>query len=372
MQFPDIRHGGEPQVDGTVTRYLPPDLIGKPWYNPSKPVIFVNGMLNDGAGHRQAAETLSLTIGAQVYGVFNRTDGGLADLWQCITDKFRFATVQSPDQKVYARVSMIDADFDRRFATVEAGYQAVKAVQPGLSKDHYVASLLGPNAATKALYRLLLGRPGGMLGAPVHAHSQGNLIASNALTAVALARGADAIRGLEVVSYGSPAQGWPAGLRRVNNAFTFDGVGMLDGTMDLSSAKVGYKFAHGLPAIHKFRYYAEHDAEFVVNKFRTGGWGMTVNMDEKGLARFCAQLGNNTERLRRIFDRLEQVHFTDSDDVALEYCRSKSDAELAELARIDPLLVAQLIRLLKSGYVSAGEEAQIGRLQASRPAARAV
>lgn len=365
MQFPTIRQGGEPQIDGTITRYLAPDLIGKPWYNPSRPVIFVNGMLNDGAGHQRAAETLSMTLGAQVYGVLNRTDGGFADLWQCITDKFRFATVQTPDQKVYAQISLANSGFDRRHDAVEAGYQAVRAVQPGLSKDAYVLSLLGHNAATVALYRLLLGQPGGMLGTPIHAHSQGNLITSNALTAVALARGSDAIQGLEVVSYGSPAQGWPPGLRRTNNAFTFDGVGALDGTLDLSSSKVGYKFSHGLPAIHQFRYYADHDAEFVVNRFRTGSWGMTVNMDEKGLAQFCAALGNNTERLRRIFDRLEKVHFTDSDDVALEFCRIKSDAELAELARIDPMLTAQLIRLLKAGYTSGSEQAAIDRLEAA-------
>lgn len=370
MQVPTIRQGGDPQIDGTVTRYVSPDLIGKPWFNPTRPIIFVNGMLNDGVGHREAAERLSLTVGAEVVGVFNQTagsgiGGALVDLWQCITDKARLSGAQSPDQKLLLQIGLPGNDFQRKAALVEEAYQLQKARQPGLSKDDYVYTLLGGNAATRSLYALLVGQPGGLLGTPIHAHSQGNLITSNALTGVALARGAGAINGLVVVSYGSPAQGWPPGLQRTNNAFTFDGVGWLDATMDWSSSKVGYKLSHGNPFIHKFRYYADYDAEFFVNKYRTGGWGMTVNMDEKGLARACADLGNHTDRLFNIFTRLKQVHFTDSDDVALEYVKLKSDRQLAEIARINPGLTRLLVELLEAGWTSGSERQAIERLQAS-------
>ncbi|KGJ03994.1 hypothetical protein SAMN04487972_103238 [Paracoccus halophilus] len=386
MKAPVIRNGGIPTQDGAVTRYLADELTGRPWYNPNKPVIFVNGMLNDGAGHAENATRLSAMLGASVYGVFNKSQGGLVDLVQCLTDKLKFASLQKPDQKVLAHGSPANlllskylgpaalalpprSDFGSWHAITEALYQLEKAAAPGLSKDDYVHGLLGDNAATRALYALLLAAPGGMLGTPIHAHSQGNLIVSNALTGVALARGAGAIRGLEVFSYGSPVQGWPDGLRRVNNALTFDGVGLLDLTMDWSSSKVGYRFSHGLnPLTHAFRYYAEADPEFVINRFRTGGWGMTVNMDEKGLARFLVSLGNNTERLKRIFDRLEKSHWSDSDDVALEYVGLLSDRELVALRDSDGgALVAQLIRLLGAGYLAGSERRAIERLRAIQP-----
>lgn len=383
MQFPTIKMGGDPQVDGTVTRYVSNDAVGKPWYNPARSVIFVNGMMNVGEDHTKSALALSKMLGAQVYGVYNKKDGFFSDLWQCLTDKIKFTSQQKPDQRVLAHASPANAalatkigagalvlpprsDFGQWSQIVDVLYEMEKAKAPALSKDDYVYDMLGGNAATKALYALLLGNPGGMLGTPIHAHSQGNLITSNALTGVALARGLGAIRGLEVHSYGSPAQGWPEGLNRRNNAFTFDPVGMLDGTVDWSSSKVGYKLSHGFPLTHAFEYYEKHDAEFVINSFRTGGWGMTVNMDEKGLAKYCASLGNHTDRLIRIFDRLESQHWTDSDDVTLEYLKLKSDTELAELQRIAPLLIEQFIRLLKAGYTANDESQAIKRLEGLR------
>lgn len=383
MQFPTIKMGGEPDVDGTVTHYVSNDAVGKPWYNPARSVIFVNGMMNTGINHADSARALSKMLGSQVYGVYNKKDGFFADLWQCLTDKIKFASQQKPDQRVLAHASPTNvalatqmgagalvlpprSDFGRWSQIVDALYEMEKAKAPALSKDDFVYGMLGDNAATKALYSLLLGTPGGMLGTPIHAHSQGNLITSNALTAVALARGLGAIRGLEVNSYGSPAQGWPEGLNRRNNAFTFDPVGMLDGTVDWSSSKVGYSLSHGFPLTHAFEYYEKHDAEFVVNSFRTGGWGMTFNMDEVGLAKYCAGLGNNAERLGRIFDRLEKAHWTDSDDVTMEYLKIKSNAELAELQRISPTLIAQFIRLLKAGYTARDESEAIKRLESLR------
>ncbi|MFV0301912.1 MAG: hypothetical protein ACK5IP_13725, partial [Paracoccus sp. (in: a-proteobacteria)] len=225
-------------------------------------------------------------------------------------------------------------------------------------------SLLGSNKATQALYRLLAGQ-GGLLGAPIYCHSQGNLITSNALTAVALARGTQAIAGLEVNSFGSPARYWPPGLRRTNYAFTFDPVSMLDLRADLSSSKVGYRFSHGFPVVHGFKWYAEHDGEFVINRFRWGGWGMTFSLDEKGLAKFCAGQGDNVRRLKAIFDRLETAHPTDSDDVALEYVKLLSDTQIARLKMLDPRLVDQLVRLLESGATFADERGAIERLRAA-------
>lgn len=367
MRGPVINQGGNPNRDGEVTAYVSEELApknGKPksWYNPTHAVIFVNGMDNSASDHRESAEALSLMLGCRVIGVFNASQGKMLDLVQCITDKltltnYHFNPVGAArGGPLYGGMS----DFNGMKRSVDTLFDQARARNPGLEKDSFVARVLEDNPAAVALYKLLLGTPNPMLGKPIHAHSQGNLITSNALTAVGLARGYGALNNLEVNSYGSPARNWPPGIRRTNNAFSLDPVGWLDLTMDLTSSKVGFKAAHG------FVEYQAHDGEFVVNRFRTGGMGMTMNMDEDGLADFCVGLGRNTDRLRSIFDRLEKAHFSDSDDVALLYVNKKTDADLAELARIDGSFIDQLIRLLEAGWTSRSESAAIERLKRAR------
>ena len=355
MRSPFINQGSVPSGDGAVTRYVSPEVVGKAWYNPAKPVIFVNGMQNSGELHRDNALALSLMVGAPVHGVYNKSTGFLSDVFQCVTDKLRLAGIQ-------AESAGGQTDW---YKTVEVIYQLERKRSPGLTKDDFVYGMLGSNEATKALYALLIGTPGGMLGAPIYAHSQGNLITSNALTGVMLARGPAAIAGIEVHSFGSPARWWPAGLKRQSYSFTFDMVAFLDGRGDWNSSSVGYRASHGPnPFTHGFLFYAAHDPEFVINRFRTGGQGMTVNMDEKALPKFCSGLGVNTARLRGIIDRLEKTHYTDSDDVAVEYVELLTDQQLAALQSTDPVFVRQLIRLLEDGFVAGDERRAIKRLQA--------
>lgn len=352
MQFPTIAQGSTPNADGTVTRYVSPEVATKSWFNPTRSVIFVNGMLNSGADHRASAEALSLMLGCPVIGVYNKKDGFWADLFQCVTDKARLTQIQTSNLNHNTNwINFFDEVWRKQ-----------REKRPTLTKEDFAHEMLAGNVAAQALFALLVGQPGGMLGAPIYCHSQGNLVTSNALSAVTLVRGAGSVRGLEVNSFGSPARGWPAGLNRVNNAYTFDPVSFLDLRMDWSSSKVGFKVAHG------FSNYVDQDGEFVVNRFRTGGWGMTVNMDEKGLAKFCLGLGTNIRRLRSIFDRLEKAHFTDSDDVAVEYVNQMTDQQIAALrtADHDGALLAQLIRLLKAGYTARDEQRAIARLQAAQ------
>ena len=355
MRSPFINQGTVPSGDGVVTRYVSPEVVGKSWYNPAKPVIFVNGMQNSGEVHRDNAMALSLMIGAPVHGVYNKTTGMLSDVFQCVTDKLRLSGIQ-------AESAGGQTDWHK---TVERLYQLERQRRPGLLKDDYVLEFLGGNEATKALYALLVGAPDGMLGAPIYCHSQGNLITSNALTGVMLARGPAAIAGIEVHSFGSPARWWPAGLKRQSYSFTFDMVAFLDLRGDWNSSSVGYRFSHGPnPFTHGFLYYAAHDPEFVINRFRIGGWGVTFNMDEKGLAKFCAGLGNNTDRLTRIFTRLEKHHYNDSDDVAVLYVEQLTEQQLGALQTADPGFVRLLIRLLEDGFVAGDERRAIKRLQA--------
>ncbi|RCW81393.1 hypothetical protein [Paracoccus lutimaris] len=355
MRAPFISQGSVPSNDGTVTRYVSPEAVGKAWYSPAKPVIFVNGMQNSGGDHQKSGLELSLMVGSPVYGVFNRSAGIVSDVFQCATDKLRLSGVQA--EKAGGQTDW--------YKTVELMYQWERKRNPGLTKDDFVYGLLGSNEATKALYALLIGTPGGMLGAPIYAHSQGNLITSNALTGVMLARGPAAIAGIEVHSFGSPARWWPAGLKQQSYSFTFDLVAFLDLRGDWNSSSVGYRGSHGPnPFTHGFKYYAAHDPEFVINRFRTGGLGVTFNMDEKGLAKFCAGLGNNTKRLRSIFDRLENHHDSDSDDVAVLYVEQLTDQQLRALQTTDPVFVQQLVRLLQDGFVAGDERRAIERLKA--------
>ncbi len=351
MRFPTIAQDTTPTADGTVTRFISPEVKNKSWFNPTRPVIFVNGMMNTGADHRASAEALSLMLGCPVIGVYNKKDGFWTDLFQCITDKAQLTSVQTRNLNQ-------NTDWINFFDTV---WRKLRETRPTLSKEDLAYDMLAANAAAQSLFALLIGQPGGMLGRPIYCHSQGNLVTSNALSAVTLVQGAGAVRGLEVNSFGSPARGWPVGLNRTNNAYTFDPVSLLDLRMDWTSSKVGFKLAHG------FLNYVAQDGEFVVNRFRTGGWGMTVNMDEKGLARFCVGLGTNTRRLRSIFDRLEKAHYTDSDDVALEYVKLLPDQQIAALQTTDGAFVTQLIRLLEAGYTSGQESRAIQRLRAVQP-----
>ncbi|AUH32850.1 hypothetical protein [Paracoccus tegillarcae] len=349
MRAPTIRQGGTPAHDGDVTRFVAPEVLNKGWYNPTRRIIFVNGMGNSGENHVESCNELSLMTGATVLGVFNNTSGFWSDLGQCIKDKLTLSTVQSQSMISFEDWNMV----------VDAAYRVERQRKPGLDKVDFVGQLIAGNKATHALYALLVGQGGTGTRVEIYCHSQGNLITSNALTAAALAQGKHVIAGMQVNSFGSPCRYWPPGIARVNNAFTFDGVSFLDLRMDLTSSKVGFKAAHG------FMEYARHDGEFVVNRFRWGGWGMTFSLNEKALARFCVEQGDNTRRLNAIFERLKKAHPTDSDDVALEYVRLLSDARIARLKQHDPAFIDLLISLLKSGVTFGDERAAIDRLKAA-------
>ncbi len=349
MQAPYIRPGGAlPGQDGAVNLYISAEAAAQPWFSANRRVIFVNGMDNSPADHAESANGLSLLQGCPVIGVFNRSDGLWADLGQCVADKLRMTPVQGGSTEGY----------DNWASTAEALYQLARRGYPMLQKTDFIGTLVDGNAATFALYGLLVGQGGvNMQRTPIYSHSQGNLITSNALTAVALALGTSSLRGVEVNSFGSPCRFWPPNIRRTNNAFTFDPVSWLDLRSDMSSSKVGFVAGHG------FKLYMERDAEFVINRFRFGGFGMTADMDEEGLAQFMVGLGPNTRRLRPIFERLSAVHTTDSDDVTVAYVERAPMSTLRSIKHSDPRLIDLMIALLRAGWTAADEQRAIVKLQ---------
>ncbi|MFO0012886.1 MAG: hypothetical protein ACK553_09100 [Planctomycetota bacterium] len=350
MRAPNIRtSGAAPGADGQVNLYISGEAREQSWFNPQRRVVFVNGMLNSPSDHRDSATALSLLQGCPVIGVYNRTDGFWSDLGQCITDKARLVHIQ-------AEVGHLN--FAQWVSATQALFQQSQRFNPSLTLVDFVGSLIQDNAATYALYGLLAGEGGIPRSTPIYCHSQGNLITSNALTAVALALGVDALRDIEVHSFGSPCRYWPPGISRVNNAFTFDPVSWLDLRVDLSSSKIGFVCDHA------FTRYMQHDAEFIVNRFRWGSFGLTASMDEVGLAEYLIRLGNNPTRVKPVFERLRDAHPSDSDDVAYEYTSRASDSLLRSLKGSSPSLINLLIELMDSGWTSSEEQEAILRLRA--------
>ncbi|MFT4150091.1 MAG: hypothetical protein QM656_07820 [Paracoccaceae bacterium] len=340
----------DPAGDGDVNLYVAQEVANKPWFDHNRRVIFVNGMRTSPDTHARNARALSLVQSCPVIGVYNQTDGFWPDVGQCIRDKQDIREKPNP------------AGFDGWKQQIDTAYEAERQRDPALQKIQFVATYIKRNLATTKLYYLLASRIAKGIETSITCHSQGSLITSNALTAIALAMGKESLERVDVSSYGSPCKYWPETLRRTNYAFTFDIVSMLDATMDFTTSKVGYKLAHFGPLTHGFEYYLNSDSEFIVNRFRWGSFGLTASMNERGLAQFCIGLGTNTPRLRGIFAHLEKAHPSDADDVALEYVSRLSLADLRSLRDIDSGFLQQLGRILGSGYRSFAENQQRARL----------
>lgn len=349
-----IRRGGnEPKLDGEVNVYVSTEVGAKSWFDTRKKVIFINGMLTSGKDHVERADALSTLLGCPVTGVYNKTESGLTDFAQCITDKIQFdaATVRTGRVFTFHDWKMI----------VDVALIAARTKVPSTSRVDFVRRLIEGNPATAALYDLLQAPGYEHSSVQIFAHSQGNLITSNALTALALAKGELAIEGRIVNSYGSPCRYWPERIIHKNNVFTFDPIGWLDYKLTFNSSKVGVSVSHD------FKIYMEHDPEFVINRFRWGGYGMTFNMDEEGLANALVEMGPNPDRLYKIFKRLKDAHNADSDDVVVYYIRKLrkigQEKVLRTMAAARKDLIELLITILDNGWTTSEERSFIETLQ---------
>lgn len=342
-----IKSGGkEPGGDGDVNLYESKELKDKSWFDRDRRVIFINGMKNNPDEHADSAEALSTLQACPVIGVYNQSDGFLKDVWQCLKDKLTLAPAVSQNGKKFAGYSK---NFDQ-------AYQVAKKKRPSLTKAEFVRPAIAGNKATAVMFDIV--RDPALLKWPIFAHSQGNLISCNALASAALAGGVEAIRGRKIHSFGSPNLNWPPGITHFNHAFTFDFVSMMDYRFSLSSIKVGGVIAHS------FDEYRKYDPEFVINRFRWGSFGFTLSLDEEGLADALVEMGANSPRLKKIFERLRDAHNSDADDVTLLYVQKMRKAgrepQLRIMAQEDPPLIDLLVHCLSGGKLSwvTGEEKQ--------------
>jgi hypothetical protein len=202
-----------PASDGEVNVY---NLTGSSVTTPR--IYFVNGIRVVGREHALTAAYLSVLIERPVWGIYNKTAGvrlgSVVDIAQCLLDYTQNATARLgswgdlnkpakvPDHKIPEFLSRLD--------------------------NQYVVW----NKATMALFKELVRNKGQRQ--LIVAHSQGNLITSNALFVMEDVFGSAGLQNIRVYSLASPSPAWPLGLRitnggggRQDNAFMNDMVSLL-------------------------------------------------------------------------------------------------------------------------------------------------
>jgi hypothetical protein len=201
-----------PQDDGEVNCYN----LGNAGA-PSARVYFVNGIRVSGRDHAVTACLLSLLIERPVWGVYNRTTGAVSglvfDVAQCMLDYTQNATARLTSHRNLDRPAVPDAEV------------------PELLKKVKRNSIVWNTATLRLFEELVLHRHTPQM---IVAHSQGNLITSNALFILEDMLGARGLSNIRVYSLASPAPAWPLGLRRNHggggrqeNAFMNDLVALL-------------------------------------------------------------------------------------------------------------------------------------------------
>ena len=344
----DLSNVQFPSKDGDVNEYVNPEAAAiVQHFSRNRKVIFVNGMGNTGHDHAESAMALSLVQMCPVIGVFNLSDGFVKDIWQCLVDKNQFQGLSSSAQtKVESRNSLWNW-------IVRGNRTSEQAMLDALSRNPVQASLFKvlrkPENRTREIF----------------AHSQGNLILSNVLQGIAAVDGPESLQGRVVHTFGSPAVFYPEGIQKFEHGYTFDPVNWLSGfDSSFTISKVGMPTGSKNPITHGFLWYLQDDPRFVINRFRVGGWGMTFNMDEAGLAKCLAKMESNLPRVTKVMDHLDKHHNSDADDVAVLYVEEiKKNQQMRSNLKTNPTLVNLLIKVLDEGWTSSEEKEAINWLR---------
>ena len=202
-----------PTSDGQVNLY---NLAGSSMFTPR--IYFVNGIRVVPRDHAVTAAYLSLLIERPLVGVYNATAGlrlgSLGDLLQCVLDYTQNAGARLGSHSNLNKPAKISEDKMSDFLdSVDRRYVVW-------------------NKATLSLFKeLIKHRHQQQL---IIAHSQGNLITSNALFVMEDVLGSAGLQKVRVYSLASPSPAWPLGLRTTNggggrqdNAFMNDLVALL-------------------------------------------------------------------------------------------------------------------------------------------------
>lgn len=197
-----------PAADGEINEYN----LSRSGYYDSR-IYFINGIRVSGQDHAITASLLSLLIERPIFGVYNKSAGTKRDLGQSALDYLQNVFARFRSRRNLNRAAIPD-------------HEVKKLLERKLKRVHVW------NQATLKLFKSLVEHRHRCQR--IIAHSQGNLITSNALFVLENMLGASALRKIRVYSLASPAPAWPFGLRKTEdgggrqvNAFMNDFVVLL-------------------------------------------------------------------------------------------------------------------------------------------------
>ena len=344
----DLSQARIPTADGEVNEYINLEAeSNRRYFSYSRKVIFVNGMQNSGKVHAESALALSLVQMCPVIGLYNLSTGFFIDLWQCLADKNQFQGLSSSAGN-----------------TVDSRNSFWNWVLKGnRTPESAMLDALSRNAAQTALFNLL--RKPENRQREIFAHSQGNLILSNVLQGIGAVDRPNSLKGRVVHTFGSPTVFYPKEVQKYEHGYTFDPVNWLSGfDASFSISKVGMPSGSMNPITHGFLWYLRDDPRFVINRFRIGGWGVTFNMDEAGLAKCLAAMENNLPRVTSVIEYLDKHHNSDADDVSLLYVQEvRKKPHMQPVLKADRSLVQLLIKTMDEGWTSREEKDAISWLK---------
>lgn len=196
-----------PASDGELNRYQ-----AKLTYVDSPRVYYVNGMLTDGAQHRDTSVLLSAISERVIHGIYNRTDGAVLDFAQCLNDWLMVVSMQLfefPANAIDRLVGGVRRILGRS-SNSTAGDVFRSAVPEVYRVDLMIKFLRSQNPASATLLAQLLQNIGQRQ--LIVCHSQGNLVTSSALWGLQVVAGEAAFHDIQVFSLASPSPAWPESL----------------------------------------------------------------------------------------------------------------------------------------------------------------
>ncbi|MEZ4648067.1 MAG: hypothetical protein R3E97_04630 [Candidatus Eisenbacteria bacterium] len=113
------------------------------------------------------------------------------------------------------------------------------------------------------------------------------------------------------------------------------------------------------PSLSRERDFAYDLIDQHTSWWKAGSFNLaTFNMDEEAIAATLFRHATDTERVRKVFERLDDKYNSDADDVAELFVRKVQRAGGAPLAALKraPLLIDLLIRVMDEGWTTSGEE----------------
>jgi hypothetical protein len=211
-----------PTEDGQLVEFKPTDKCYAS-LRTAADFYYVNGIATTGEVHQQTAETIANITESLCRGIYNRTSGMGADLFQCSGDWLYIFRSQLgeegflSDRLSQAAINSITSIFSSmRHANpflhaIREAWIAPSHIQPKRKKVlDTIRDALRRNPASLRLFDEL-GRCS-VRPQIVVAHSQGNLITSSAVWALQAAYGSRALANIHIRSISSPAPAWPRGI----------------------------------------------------------------------------------------------------------------------------------------------------------------